>query len=217
MTATRPPLSRNRILIEALALLDESGVEQLSMRRLGQRLGVDPMAIYHHIPSKTALLDSLVEEIWLGVQLPEVRAGESWQEVLCDVFRAFRERLYQHPRAVVLVGTRPSVTPAMLRLVDQILGRLDQTEITGKDAMELIDCLSGYTVGKVLAEIGGAEQSTSANVASVLAAVDAATHPYLARTLLEYGPAAEEEFERGLVALVTGWRLAAATAEPPRA
>ena len=176
------------------------------MRRLGQRLGVDPMAIYHHIPSKTALLDSLVEEIWLGVQLPEVRAGESWQEVLCDVFRAFRERLYQHPRAVVLVGTRPSVTPAMLRLVDQILGRLDQTEITGKDAMELIDCLSGYTVGKVLAEIGGAEQSTSANVASVLA-----------RTLLEYGPAAEEEFERGLVALVTGWRLAAATAEPPRA
>ena len=82
MTATRPPLSRNRILIEALALLDESGVEQLSMRRLGQRLGVDPMAIYHHIPSKTALLDSLVEEIWLGVQLPEVRAGESWQEVL---------------------------------------------------------------------------------------------------------------------------------------
>lgn len=190
----------------ALASVDAEGVDQLSMRRLGQRLGVDPMAVYHHVPNKAALFDAIVEHIWRGVRIAAPADGENWREVLQTVFSAFRERLLQHPRAVVLVGTRPSVTPAMLRLVDDTLGRLEAAGLGGKDAMQLIDCLSGYTIGKVLAEIGEPLGGLTSSVESALAGVTPATHPNLVRTMVaDYGFAPEEEFDRGLRAMIQGW------------
>ena len=55
------PLTRERILSTALSMVDEEGIEALSMRRLARELGVDPMAIYHHLPNKRALLSGLIE------------------------------------------------------------------------------------------------------------------------------------------------------------
>ncbi len=60
--AGEEPLTRGRILKMALSLVDEHGMEALSMRRLAKELGVDPMAIYHHVPGKRALLTGLIEE-----------------------------------------------------------------------------------------------------------------------------------------------------------
>ena len=56
-------LDRSVIVAHTLKLVDEEGLEGLSMRRLGQSLGVDPMAVYHYIPNKAALLDALVEAV----------------------------------------------------------------------------------------------------------------------------------------------------------
>lgn len=202
----RAPLSRERIVAVALGCIDADGVDALSMRRLGQRLGVDPMAVYHHVPNKAALFDAIVEHLWSGVRLPAQRPDESWQEVLEEVFAAFRLRLLEHPRAVVLVGTRPSVTPTMLRLVNDTLGRLASAGLSGPDAMQLIDCLSGYTVGKVLAEISEPLGGVSTTVAAALSAVTPDTHPHLVATMAAgYDFAPGEEFDRGLRALIAGW------------
>ncbi|MBD3943801.1 TetR/AcrR family transcriptional regulator C-terminal domain-containing protein [Microbacterium sp. NEAU-LLC] len=210
--AHRPALTRAQIFTAALALVDADGAERLTMRRLGERLGVDPMAVYHHVPNKTAVLDGIIEHVWQGVELPVATPGEKWQDVVCDIFRAFRARLRQHPRAVAIVGTRPSATPAMLRLIDETLGRLHGTglgdsELDGKDAMELIDCLSAFTIGKVLAETGHEVDGGAERVSAAMATVTPETHPHLVRTMAAgYELAPDEEFERGLRALVAGWR-----------
>lgn len=165
------------------------------------------MAVYHHIPNKAALFDAIVEHIWAGVELPARTSGERWQDVLHEAFSALRGRLHQHPRAVVLVGTRPSVTPASLRLIDATLGRLSAAGLPGRDAMQLIDCLSGYTIGKVLAETGEALGGQSDVVGRALAGITPQTHPHFAAVMPEYGFAPDEEFDAGLRALIAGWQL----------
>ena len=60
----RQPLSRERILRTAVALADEHGSDAVSMRRLAQELGVDPMSLYHHVANKDALLDGMADLSW---------------------------------------------------------------------------------------------------------------------------------------------------------
>lgn len=205
-THHRVPLTREHIVEAALAIVDADGAESLTMRKLGQRLGVDPMAVYHHLPNKAAVLDGIIEHLWDGVRLGPATPGESWQAVLFEVFTAFRVRLLQHPRAVAIIGTRPSVTPAMFRLVEAILQRLEVAGLTGSEAMQLIDCLSGFTIGKVLAETSDVSGGHAEHVGAALASLTPQTHPALLRALAGgYGFAPEEGFERGLRALIDGW------------
>ena len=164
------------------------------------------MAVYHHVPNKAALFDGIVEHVWRGVTPPPQVPGESWHQVLEAVFAAFRARLMEHPRAVVLVGTRPGTAPAMLRLIDEALARLEVAGLRGKDAMQLIDCLSGFTIGKVLAEIGEPLGGPAPAVESALEAVTAQAHPHLAAAMASgYDFSPQEEFDRGLRALISGW------------
>ena len=65
--SVRVPLTRGRVLQEAVWLADESGMDALTMRRLGQRLGVEAMSLYHHVPSKERLLDGLAEALVVAI------------------------------------------------------------------------------------------------------------------------------------------------------
>ena len=102
--AGRPPLSRQRIFAAALELIDEHGIGDLTMRRLGARLGVEAMSLYKHVPSKEAVVEG-VRELLLQ-ELAELRRSEhhseSWLEALRGVARAFREVCRAHPRALPL-------------------------------------------------------------------------------------------------------------------
>ena len=68
--ARRKPLSRKRIVKAALRMIDKDGLDGLSMRRLGQALGVEAMALYHHFANKGALLDAVLEELIAEAKLP---------------------------------------------------------------------------------------------------------------------------------------------------
>lgn len=204
MPADRPhrtPVTRERIVAAALGLIDEEGLEALSMRQLGRRLGVDPMAIYHHVPDKSALLDLLLEDLLRGVRLPRHTVAEPWTEQLFATFDALRDRLLEHPRAVPLVGTRPITTPAMMDLVESVLSDVEGAGLPPGAAMNLIDCLTAYTVGKVLGETAGA-----AAAASPLSSLTPESHPALARALTtDYSYQPAQQFHRGLRALINGW------------
>lgn len=202
----RAPLTRDGVIEAALAIVGAEGAERLTMRRLGRQLGVDPMAVYHHLPNKTAVLDGIVEHLWHGVAMPAEVEGERWQDVVEALFTAFRKRLQEHPRAVAIISTRPSVTPAMLLLVDRTLRRLTTAGLGGKDAMQLVDCLSGYTIGKVLAEVSGLGEGAAERVGAALATVTPETHPGLVAAMSDgYDLAPDQEFQRGLRALIGGW------------
>lgn len=204
-TSKRLPLNRDRIVEAALAQVDEHGIDGFNMRRLGRELGVDPMAIYRHLPNKDALLDGIVERLWRGVKLPE-RPDLSWQELLHQTFLAVRERLLAHPRAAVLIGTRPAITPAMLKLIDGMLARLSRAGLPEAQAMPLIDCLTAFTVGKVLPESVDWRDDVHDKARPALEALKPEDYPHLAQAFaMGYDLAPDEQFDHGLRALIAGW------------
>src|SRR5271165_4998954 len=71
-TATKPriPLSRERVLLAAVAFADESGIAALSMRKLGDALGVEAMSLYNHVANKDELLDGMVDLVFSEIDLP---------------------------------------------------------------------------------------------------------------------------------------------------
>src|SRR3954471_24144927 len=94
----RPPLSRDRIIAAAAAVADRAGAVAVSMRSVAKVLGVEAMSLYHHVPSKEALLDDLVEWVFERIQLPEV--GDTWREALTRRARSVRSVLTAHPWAL---------------------------------------------------------------------------------------------------------------------
>lgn len=205
MTPARPVLDRGQIVDAAVALLDREGLDAFSMRKLGAELGVDPMSVYYHVPNKGALFDAIVDWVWIRTDPLPPRPGASWREIAASVFVALRTQLVAHPRLVPILGTRPVVTPHMLALTNRALGWLDAAGLPPASAMELLDCLMGYTVGKVLAEVREPGEGDT-DPGAVFAQLSVEEHPWLIGAMMGgYGWQPEEEFTRGLTALLDGW------------
>src|SRR5262252_10334550 len=100
-TTRRRPLTRERVLAKAIAVADKNGIEALSMRRLGQALGVEAMSLYKHVANKDAILDGLLERVLAEVQLPQ--PGGDWEAELRRAAIALRDALARHPWACGLV------------------------------------------------------------------------------------------------------------------
>lgn len=102
-----PPLDSQRIAVTALALVDEHGLDALSMRRLGSEMGVQGMALYRHFVNKDELLDAvrrlLVEEF--AGRLDAVRPSRNWREHLTTFAVCYREVALAHPHAFPLLAT----------------------------------------------------------------------------------------------------------------
>lgn len=149
----RPPrLTRAQILRAALQIADGSGLDGLTMRRLGAELGVDPMAVYGHLPDKAALVDGLVEIVMGEIVVP-VATGD-WMDDLRAVTRSARTTLLMHPAVVPLLGTRPPVTPEAFAVVEAITAILLAAGFTAEQAMDGFDCAGRLLVGHALAEAG---------------------------------------------------------------
>jgi AcrR family transcriptional regulator len=125
--ATSPPtgrpaaLTREQVLVAALAIIDQDGVEALTMRRLGQALDRNPMGIYRHAADKDALLDGVVEHVLSALVVsrdPDHDAEDDdgdWETVLRRTAHAFRRIALAHPNAVPLLVTRSVTGPLALR------------------------------------------------------------------------------------------------------
>lgn len=213
MTPRLPSTDRAAIVDAALALLDESGVEGLSMRGLGARLDVDPMTVHRHMGGLGGLYDAVVERVWQEassvVARTAIEPGPGPEHlmpvlVLC---RALRGTLRSHPAVVPLVATRPVVTPAQLDLVEEMLGRLGARAAGAADAMRLLDCAVAYVVGKVAGEVRMPTGGEPGRPEQVWRSLDAQRRPRLASAMTGgYGWDPDGEFEQGLAALLRGWR-----------
>jgi TetR/AcrR family transcriptional regulator, tetracycline repressor protein len=114
-TQQRGFLSRDLIVREALALLREDGAGALSMRRLADRLGVAPNALYTHVRGKADLVDGLIDQVYAGLELDPDPAGD-WPEQLAAISRDVRAQLLAHPAVVPLALQQPGLGPNSLRL-----------------------------------------------------------------------------------------------------
>ena len=145
----RPQLTREEIVSAALALVDREGLSALSMRRLGADLGVDPMAIYHYVPNKEALLDAIVEavmsEIDLGIDIPSSPAEE---RIMCAA-RAYRDVMLAHVNALPIVLSRGPRTPGAMRPVELLISILRDAGLSPTQAMAGMNAIAATVRGTV--------------------------------------------------------------------
>lgn len=149
--SARPSLNRQRVIAAALDVVDRDGVEGLTMRALGRELDVDPMAAYHHVPNKAAILDGVVEAVWNELVLPDP-SDEPWQTQLDHIARAMRATLRRHPNALPIMATRPNLSAAGFRVVDGALGILLDAGLPADEAFAFVNAAAEFLLGHALAE-----------------------------------------------------------------
>jgi AcrR family transcriptional regulator len=127
--ARRAPLSRARVLETAVELADTAGIDALTIRRLAERLGVEPMSIYYHVPNKEAILDGAVEVVFTeieqaagGFAVPDTDAA--WTSSLRARILAARTVMLRHPWAPGVLDSRTDLGLTTARYVDSVVGTL---------------------------------------------------------------------------------------------
>lgn len=196
------------ILRAAIAIADSEGLSALSMRRLGAALGVEAMALYHHFPSKDALLDGMVEELALATPVPAMDEL-NWQDELRTYTRAQLDNLAAHPNLVTLLLSRPAVTERNLQMMESLVQSLSGVGFTPGQALDMVYALNALILvhAALATGAGGApaphgEPGQNAR----LAALPAERYPLLtdaARESSDRGPSARFEFT--LDALLAGF------------
>src|SRR5438477_10891440 len=107
---TRKPLTRERVLDAAFAIADEGGIEALSMRKLGQALGVEAMSLYNHVASKGELVAAMVDRVVGEFDLPDDE--QRWEAAIRRCAISAHDLLLEHPWAC-----RLALIPSDMRVV----------------------------------------------------------------------------------------------------
>ncbi|WP_348774331.1 TetR/AcrR family transcriptional regulator C-terminal domain-containing protein [Micromonospora sp. WMMD998] len=143
------PLTRERIVAQAVALLNESGTEGLTMRRLAQRLNVTPTALYWHVRTKDDILDLAVDQVFADVLLPE--PSENWQDDVRLLTHRWREVMLRHPWAAGLIG-RPMLGPNVLARTEFLQSALVRGGLTGVRLAVSTRMIANFVIGAALTE-----------------------------------------------------------------
>jgi AcrR family transcriptional regulator len=199
----RQRLTRERVLQAAVNLADREGMESLSMRRLGQELGVEAMSLYNHVRNKDDVLDGMVDIVFGEVDLPG--DGGHWKTTMRHRAISARQALRRHPWAIGLMESRAQPGPASLRHHNAMLGSLREAgfsvEVAGHAYSILDSYIYGFTLNERSLPSETAEEFAEAG-RNFLRELPANEYPYLIEFLIEramkpgyrYG----DEFEFGL-------------------
>lgn len=219
-----PSLSQDRIVAAALDVLDDRGLDGLSLRKVAAELGAGVNSLYWYVNSKEELLDLVADAVLAQLRLPD-RRGD-WRTDCRVAMSELRTLLLRHPHAVAIVVTRPPTGPAALRSSEWILQALSEAGFAGIDLQYVHATLLTYTFGKVSQEVAwqhraelatkkaglpdqgatspAATRSGFVGVADAL--IDGETYPR-SRELLEliFTTDHDAEFHAGLDAILAGF------------
>jgi AcrR family transcriptional regulator len=201
--ALRIPLTRGRILRAAVALADESGSESLSMRKLGQAVGVEAMSLYNHVANKEDLLDGMIDVVFGEIDLPA--GGEDWKTAMRERGISARQVLSRHGWAIGFMESRRSLGPATLRHHNAVIGCLRDAGFSIDLAAHAFSVLDSYVYGFALQERRlpfPTPEETAELAQDTLTGLPADRYPHLAelatRHVLRAGYDYSNEFEFGL-------------------
>jgi len=142
----RPPLTRERVVAEALTIIAKDGVQALTMRTLAARLGVVPGALYHHVRNKEQLQDLVLDGVLAEVD-GHLDHAQPWTEQLTILAHRLRQVLEDHPGVAGLLKTRDPLGPHSLALAEAFLGPLHAAGFGDRDAGLAFFLVVDYTVG----------------------------------------------------------------------
>lgn len=143
------PLTRARIVEAAVVLLDERGIDGLTMRHLAQRLAVTSTALYWHVRTKDDVLDLALDEIFGELRLPE--AGADWRDDVRALTAGWRAVMLRHPWAPGLIG-RPLLGPNVLARTEFLQSALVRGGFTGLGLAVITRLLANYVIGAAITE-----------------------------------------------------------------
>jgi AcrR family transcriptional regulator len=212
----RARLSRTRVLQAAVALADSSGLQSLTMRKLGKALGVEAMSLYNHVASKDDLLDGMVDLLFSEIHLPS--PGTDWKTAMRQRANSARQVLSRHPWGIGLMDSRTSPGPATLRHHDAVLGSLRHAGFSIELAAHALSALDSYIYGFALQEVSlpfDTAEETAELAQTIMAAFPADAYPHLAELTIEHvlqpGYDYANEFEFGLDLILDGLERARTT------
>ena len=201
-------LSREQVLAAALGLLDEAGLEQLTMRRLAAALGVQNGATYWHFRSKQALLEAMADTL-----LADLTAGldteSPWTERITELARQLRRALLSRRDGARLFSAAFFPLPNALAYGEAMIAALGESGLSSRDAAWAADTLTYYIVGHTIEEQLAAALPGSGHDATdrLTGAVDPQRHPHMHAALAHIpAPHHQEHFDYGLRLIVKGIR-----------
>jgi AcrR family transcriptional regulator len=207
------------VLEGAIAVADADGAGSLAMRSLAQHLEVKPMALYHHVANKSAILDGIVDLVFSEIELPS--ADGDWRTEMKKRARSSREVLRRHPWAIALLQSRTNPGPATLRHHNAVIGALrgaGYSIVQTAHAFALLDSyIHGFALSETALPINGPE--TVAEVAeSMMAQYFTEDYAHLAEFSTEHilkpGYDFGAEFDFGLDLILDGLAQTIAGSQP---
>jgi AcrR family transcriptional regulator len=134
------PLTKDELFDKALEIIDEEGLEALSMRRLASEVGVEAASLYHHIPNKEALLEGALEQMRSEFVMPDPMP-EDWRDAMTLIWAEYSRMLASHPHLVPLAGKRVESDP--VGALESLIGM----GLSEDDAVSLWQSVLAFTVG----------------------------------------------------------------------
>ena len=203
----RTPLSKERVLRAAISLADEAGIESLTMRKLGQALGVKAMSLYNHVANKEDILDGIVDAVVSEIDVPS--AGADWKTAMRQRAISAHEVLLRHPWACSLFMSRINVGPAMFGYADSTLGRLREAGFSIEMADYAWTTIDNYIYGRTLQVLNFPfDREEYAAATTYLPQIPADEYHYLNELAneiaMESGHDGNVEFEFGLDLILDG-------------
>ncbi len=205
----RVPLSRDRVLLGAVAVADIGGSAALTIRSLARELGVKPMSVYHYVANKDEILDGIVDIVFSEMDLPSVDGD--WRSEMRRRAISARRVLRVHPWAIPLLQSRTSPGPATLRHHNAVIGSLRAAGFSLEMTAHAYAMLDSYIFGFALSEaslpINGPE-TVSEVAESMMLEFLAKDYPHLLEFtnehILQPGYDFGSEFEFGLDLILEG-------------
>ena len=205
----RIPLSRERILRAAIDLADQGGIEALSMRKLGQQLGVEAMSLYNHVANKDDLLDGIVEAVAAEIDLPP--DGADWKTAIRHTAISSHEVFLRHRWACSLMMHRPKASTVRMRWMEAVLRTLREAGFSADMTHHAYHALDSHITGFTLWQVNMPFETKAEllDMAEVfLRQIPADEFPYVIehaeQHLAPSSPDGATEFEFGLDLIVDG-------------
>jgi AcrR family transcriptional regulator len=199
-----------------MRLADESGIDALSMRKLGQALGVEAMSLYNHVANKDDLLDGIVDLVWSEIELPS--PNEEWETAIRRCAISAHEALVRHTWACNLILSSTRVRPARLEYMEALMARLREAGFSADATYHAYHALDSHILGFTLWQLGHTLPGNVPRVvtmedlarflATFLPGLDITRYPHLIehaeRHLKPREPGEETEYEFGLRLILDG-------------
>jgi AcrR family transcriptional regulator len=203
------------VLQAAITLADRGGIEALTMRRLGQELGVEAMAVYYHVANKDEVLDGIIDIVFGEIELPV--AGTDWKSAMRQRGISLRDALGRHRWAIGMMESRANPGPANLRHHDAVIGNLRAAGFDMAGVAHAYSLLDGYIYGFALTKMNlpfDSSDEVDAVAETMLEPFPRTEYPNLVAFIAEHimlpGYDFGDEFEYGLDLILEGIEAARA-------